>query len=259
MNKYSEIYKNIILEVAKEKFPLIRKRTYSLSYYLNMFCLLCNDIVKWESLKITKDYNPKKYGKDGDKGYHYGTIKNFFNEWCKKNIFIEAHNRFLRKYYFILKPHLKKLGINLCIDTTVIWNKYGIECVGVHPEFHKKNGTKIGTLVDSDGDIISIINMIINNSIGHLNDYEFVKKTFNHDVTIMQDLFDNIIVHLDRRKNIFCGGDKAFKTNNIITHNNKNVIIITPKRTHSDKQTKKIIKNLRNKIKIIDLILEQEY
>jgi hypothetical protein len=58
--------------------------------------------------------------------------------------------------------HLKKLGINLYIDTTTIWNKYGIEYIGVHPEYRKKNETKIATLTDTNGDIISIINMMLN-------------------------------------------------------------------------------------------------
>ncbi len=49
---------------------------------------------------------------------------------------------------------------------------------------------------------------------------------------------------------------KHFKTSDIITHNNKNVNIITPKRTRSDKQTKKMIKKLKEQIKIIDLILK---
>lgn len=252
----NEYYKKLILDVAKEKFPHIRKRTYNLNYYLNLFCLLNNDVVKWESLKITKIYKPKKEILGESKDYHYGTVKNFFNKWCEKEVFIEAHNRFLKKYYFELKPHLKKLGINLYIDTTTIWNKYGVECVGVHPEYRKKNGTKIATLTDADGDIISIINMMLNFTTGNLNGHEFIKKTFNHDVTIIQDLFDNIIVHLDGRKNINLCGDGAFKTNNTITHNNKTVNITTPKRNRTKKQTKKMTLNLKNKIKIIDFILK---
>lgn len=252
----NEYYKKIILEVAKEKFPQIRKRAYTLDYFLNLFCLLDNDIVKWKSLQLTKIYKPKKIIIDDDKDFHYGSVKNFFNKWCEKGVFVEAHNRFLKKYYYKLKPHLKKLKIDLYIDTTTIWNKYGIEGVGVHPEYRKKNATKIGTLVDSDGDIISIINMMINLSPGNLNGHEFIKKTFNHDVTIIQELFNNVIVHLDGRKNINLCGDKAFKTQKTISHNNKHVNIITPARSRSDKQKKKMVKCLKNKIKMIDLSLK---
>ena len=68
----NEYYKQLILDVAKEK--------YNLNYYLNLFCLLSNDIVKWESLKITKNYKPKKEITDESKDYHYGTVNNFFNK-----------------------------------------------------------------------------------------------------------------------------------------------------------------------------------
>jgi hypothetical protein len=42
------------------------------------------------------------------------------------------------------------------------------------------------------------------------------------------------------------GGDKAFKTQEVIIHNNKGVIIMTPKRKHSEKQIKKMIKKKKN-------------
>ena len=72
----NEIYKNIILQVANEKFKYIRKRYYSLSYYLNMFIFLQDDVVKWKSLQLLKAYKPKKEGNTNDKGYHYKIIKN---------------------------------------------------------------------------------------------------------------------------------------------------------------------------------------
>lgn len=259
MKSPDEIFKNIILAVAREKLHCIRKREYPLEYYLDSFLLIQNDIVKWKLLQHTKIYNPKKYKNkilDTEKDYHYKTIQNEFYRWAKLDIFIEAHNKFLRKYYYILKHHLKKLKIKLYIDTTCIWNKYGVEYIAVHPEYRKKKATKIASLVDSDGDIISIINFIINETIEDNNGYEYVKKTFSHDVKIIQELFDNIIVEFDKRKSIYVGGDKAFKTQEVIIHNNKSVNVITPKRKHSDKQIKKMIKKktkdiqeIKNKIK----------
>lgn len=261
MKSPNQIFKDIILIVAREKLKCIRKRDYSLEYYLDSFLLVQNDIVKWKSLQHTKIYDPKKYRNHLDliKDYHFKSIQNEFYRWAKLDIFIEAHNRYLRKYYYILKPHLKKLKIKLYIDTTCVWNKYGVEYVGIHPEYRKKKATKIASLVDQDGDIISIINFIINETVENNNGYEYVKKTFSHDVKIIQELFDNIIVEFDNRKKINAGGDKAFKTQEIIIHNGKNVTIVTPKRKHSEKQIKKMIKKktkdiqvIKNKIKNLD-------
>lgn len=258
MNSPDLIFKNIILTVAREKLKCVRKREYPLEYYFDMFCLMQNDVVKWESLKHIKIYNPKKYKNtiDLSNDYHYKSIQNEFYRWSKLDIFIEAHNRYLKKYYYILKPHLKKLGIRLYIDCTCVWNKYGVEYVAIHPEYRKKKATKIASLVDSDGDIISIINFIINETIESNDEHEYVKKTFSHDVKIIQELCDNIIVDFDKRKNVFIGGDKAFKTQEVIIHDNKKVTIVTSKRKHSEKQIKKMIKERNNKIKMIQAIMK---
>lgn len=243
-----QIYNNIILSVAREKLEGTRERYYSLEYYLDMFNFMQNDVVKWKSLENLKIYKPKKEGQDNNKGFHYKSIQNEFNRWVKLDIFVEAHNKYLRKYYFKLKPHLLKLGIKLSIDTTCIWNKYGVEYIGIHPEYRKKKATKIGSIVDSDGDILSILNFIVNETHVKEDNYEYIKKTFMHDVKIMQDLFDNILIHFDKRKNIYCGADKSFITRDIIKCQSKNVNIITPKRKRSDKQIKKLIKSKTNEI-----------
>lgn len=255
MKSPTQIFKDIILNVARKKLKCIRKREYSLEYYLDMFLLVHNDVVKWKSLQLTKKYNPKKYKNNLDlsKDYHFKTIQNEFNKWANLNIFIEAHNNYLKRFYYLLKPHLKNIGIKLYIDTTCIWNKYGVECLGIHPEYRKKKATKIASLVDSDGDIISILHFIVNKSIENNNDYLYIKKTFSHDVKIIQELFDNIIVKFDKRKKVLTGADKGFKTQEIIKHYNKKVIIMTPKRKHSNKQIKKMIKEKNTKIEKINL------
>ena len=83
MKSPNQIFKDIILTVAREKLKCIRKREYLLEYYLNSFLLVHNDIVKWKSLQYTKLYSPKKYKKcldlDLEKDYHYKTIQNEFN------------------------------------------------------------------------------------------------------------------------------------------------------------------------------------
>ena len=75
------------------------------------------------------------------KDYHYKPIQNEFNRWAKLDIFVGVHNKYLKNYYYILKHHLKKLKINLYIDTTCTWNKYGGKYVETHPEYRKKKKT----------------------------------------------------------------------------------------------------------------------
>jgi len=253
---FSKEYKKIILNIAEKTLNRKRKCTYSLSYYLNMFLYLDDDIVKWNTLKDLACYKPKKEGLDSNKNFHWRSIQNEFNRWTKLNIFVEAHNKFLKKYYYIMKPHLKSEGINLYIDTSYIWNKYGVEDVAYHSEYTKKKASKIATIVDTDGDIISLTYFTANQSVDKINDFDFIKKTFSHDVTIIQDLFDKIIVDLYKRKKINCGGDKAFATNNPIYYNSKRVNMIVPKKKRSKKQTNKMIKKIKQNIILVGIKLK---
>ena len=43
-------FKKLILDIANQKYPELRKRKYSLEYYLKNFIYVLNDISKWESL-----------------------------------------------------------------------------------------------------------------------------------------------------------------------------------------------------------------
>lgn len=74
MNNHNEIFNNIILQVAREKLKCKRSREYTLEYYLHIFNFMSNDVVKWKSLELLKDYKPKKEGCCDNKGYHYKTI-----------------------------------------------------------------------------------------------------------------------------------------------------------------------------------------
>ncbi len=42
-------FKKLILDIANQKYPELRKRKYSLEYYLKNFIYVLNDISKWES------------------------------------------------------------------------------------------------------------------------------------------------------------------------------------------------------------------
>ena len=52
MKKNFKSYKKYIINVARNKYPDIRKRKYPLEYYLNNFVYMLNDLVKWSALKL---------------------------------------------------------------------------------------------------------------------------------------------------------------------------------------------------------------
>ena len=52
MKKIFKSYKKYIINVARNKYPDIRKRKYPLEYYLNNFVYMLNDLVKWSALKL---------------------------------------------------------------------------------------------------------------------------------------------------------------------------------------------------------------
>jgi len=43
------LFKKYILEIANKKYPQIRKRKYSLEYYLEKFTDILNEVVNWAS------------------------------------------------------------------------------------------------------------------------------------------------------------------------------------------------------------------
>ena len=45
-------FKESVLKIAIKKYPEIRKRKYSLDYYLENFIHILDDVVKWKSLKL---------------------------------------------------------------------------------------------------------------------------------------------------------------------------------------------------------------
>ena len=132
--------KEIILKIAKEKYPEIRKRKYNLNYYLENFIHVLNDLVKWQSLKLI---NTKS------KEYHWKTIYNEFNKWSN-NIFKDAFYLFIKTNYFKISKVKKDKKINLLIDVTKITNTLGSELIAVNCEYKKKNVTALTVICDQN-------------------------------------------------------------------------------------------------------------
>ena len=76
--KICNCFKKYILIIAKQKYPQLRTRKYSLNYYLTNFVIMLNDVVKWKSLMLINK---------NCQTYHYKTIQNEYNKWCNDNIF----------------------------------------------------------------------------------------------------------------------------------------------------------------------------
>ena len=63
-DKNYNCYKKYILYFANIKYPPVRKRKYSLKYYLDNFTLILSDIVCWESLNKVVDKTYKYHWKN---------------------------------------------------------------------------------------------------------------------------------------------------------------------------------------------------
>jgi len=51
-DKIYNSFRKIVLNIANEKYPSIRKRKYSLNYYLQNFVYVLSDVVNWSSLSL---------------------------------------------------------------------------------------------------------------------------------------------------------------------------------------------------------------
>ena len=103
-------YKKYILQYAIEKYPEIRKRKYSLKYYLDNFIYVLNDVTKWESLKLINKNENK---------YHWKSIYNEFKKWSLDNIFKDAYIKFIQNNYFKISKVRSNKKINLFVDVTL--------------------------------------------------------------------------------------------------------------------------------------------
>ena len=138
---------------------------------------------------------------------------------------------------------------DLFIDATYIFNKNGSEDVIVNPELTKKNATKLSTLSDVDGFIMSV-------SLSKANTKEIkygkkIKKikTASNDTELVQDLLNasnpNIEIHDNCNYSVI--GDKGYKTKkNFMIHKEK-ITIITPNK--KNQKNNLINRHQKNKLK----------
>ena len=187
--------KKIILKIANEKYPIIRKRKYTLEYYLRNFIYVLSDIVHWSSLSlIHKD----------DNSFHWKTIYNEFNKWTKDNIFEDAFYTFIKEKYFKISQIKKSKKLNLFIDVTKIVNKLGSEGVTINCEYKKKNITPITMICDQNKLPLCISNIEINKEIYN------GRKTAKHEIKNVQRTLDNINIEVKDYIDVNVIGDHGY-------------------------------------------------
>ena len=220
------------LELNKNKSKRGRKSLINDNeIYYNEFMGLLNEGKKWRDLKNIASYTV--YFKK-------------FRLWSINNLFKEAY--FILILYLFQHRYITYKQINNCyIDSTMIRNKQGIECIGRNYSDKFKNGTKSSVICTKNGIPISLVCVPSN----------------IHDINTVENTINNSIIKLS---NINIGGDKGYKSekikNNLKKNNNINFITddkINSKNKNNNKSKKflkerYIIENLfawiKNKRKI---------
>jgi len=234
-NKTYNCYKKYILICAHAKYPNIRKRKYSLEYYLDNFTLMLSDVVSWESLKYRNDINK-------DNKYHWKSIYNEYNKWSKDNIFEDAYFKFIKENYFKMSRVRKNKKINMFIDVTKISNVSGRENIGINAEYKKKNVTALSAICDDNKIPLGITPMDTN-----LSKTKTGKHTIKHDVKGVQKTLDTIPFKLKEYVSVKLIGDKGYVTNKEFKVFGKKIKMIYPKRKNQKKKNTKKEKNILSK------------
>lgn len=193
-NKINKSYEKYIIQIAEKKYPKVRERTYSLTYYLKNFELVLSKLVQWESLKLIKGYPVNKI-------FHWKSIQNEFNKWSNDNIFKDAYKLFLKENYFKINKIKKSSKINLFIDASYISNKYGEEMISKSYFDKKHHYTKISILSDEHKNILSIIPV----TESYYKDGN--RMSFKSDISSVQETINNFLLDT---KNINICGDKGY-------------------------------------------------
>jgi transposase len=167
-------------------------------------------------------------------GKQWRDLKNFasytvyfkkFKEWSINNLFKEAY--FILILYLFQHRYITNKQINNSyIDSTMIRNKQGIECIGKNYSDKFKNGTKSSVISTENGIPLSL----------------FCIKSNIHDVNTVEDTINNSILNLNNKK---IGGDKGYISKNLKNKLkiNKNIDFIT-----DDKINNKIKNSKKNNI-----------
>jgi len=227
-DKIYNCYKRHILSIASAKYPNIRKRKYSLKYYLDNFIHVLNDLTKWKALQLIS--LPDNINHDRKK-YHWKVIYNEFLKWSKDGIFELSYIDFLKHNYFKLTKVRKNKKLNMFVDVTKINNKLGSEMIGLNVEYKKKNVTCLSVVCDEDKIPLGVSCLNTN-----LNKTKSGKHTFVHELNGLQKTLDTIPIDVKPYISVNLMGDKAYISKREYKVFGKAIKVIAPTRKNQKKK-----------------------
>lgn len=111
----------------------------------------------WRSIKETK-YE-----------VHYSTVHKTFKLWVTNKVFEKAYRTLLHLY----AVKRRRGALHYCIDSTLIKNQYGRDCLGRNPTDRGRKGTKLSALTDDTGIPFALAFFGAN-----VSDFDTVNETF---------------------------------------------------------------------------------
>jgi putative transposase len=135
----------------------------------------------WRDLKSTK-FAP-----------HYTTFHKTFRKWTQLKVFETAYKTLLR-----LDAVKRRRGAkHYCIDSTLVKNQYGKDCLGRNPTDRGRKGMKLSAIVDDRGIPLALAAFGAN-----VSDYKTVEPTFRQK-----------LIPLNRRRLFFA--DKGYDSQDV--------------------------------------------
>ena len=229
-----DIFKNTIDKYCKNK----RTPKYTTEYYLYNIILVLRKTSSWSSINEFNDKKP----------YHYKTISKMHLKWSKLNIYNIVYNELLNKY--ILNKLKGSSNLTLFIDSSNIYNKYGIDEIG-YGQNPKKRESKISVICDNDKNVYSLTLVKANNKI--INE-KVIRKTLPNDSKTISSSVDDLLKNKLKYKKLNLVGDKGYalnKTDKDSLFKDHNIELVYPhKKNQKEKTSKEHKKLLQNRYKI---------
>jgi len=105
------------------------------------------------------------------------TVYRHCRKWMDSGIFEEAYRHILRFYHRRIKQKY------FCVDSTMVKNIYGTDCVGRNPTDRGRKATKLSTIVDQNG-----VMFALNFSPANRNDVTLLVPTLQATLVNLQKL-----------------------------------------------------------------------
>lgn len=207
------LLEKIILENIQKYANNLRKPKYNNEFYLKHIIYVLKTGIQWNQLNVK---------------CHYTTIYKKFIDWSNKGIFKISWEQLNNIYVTKKLNQDHKWFKNLLIDSSMIKNYKGIDCIGKNHYDRNRKATKLSIICDQNKVPISVSFYGAN-----IHDTKTIEESIKN---INQNIF------VDKRNTINIVGDKGY----IINDNHKKIIynrykinIVTPYRKNQNKKNNK--------------------